>query len=287
MIVRAVLHNCKRKVNSPAPMPKDIHVLMIEDDPFARDLMGMLLTRDWRTRIVAEVGSDDDLQRVLDVPYQRIDAIVLDTEVPGNPEWPFQAAELTMRKNPDAKVLCTATRPEPGVLERILSGGLGGYASKKELGYSLAAAVAQVVKSGRFVLTESSYRLALQVRQELPRETVVFNGNRPVANLTPREEEIARLAILFNHPHRDLSDELLIRADQVSKHVSSVYSKLGLDEILAGELEPEIYIQDKLVLNHFRRILDKVSSQSSRRKTADMATLAFHLLTQPEVREVI
>jgi two-component system response regulator FimZ (fimbrial Z protein) len=268
-------------------MPKDIHVLMIEDDPFARDLMGMLLTRDWRTRIVSEVGSEDDLQRALDIPYQRIDATVLDTEVPGDANWPFKAAEITLGKNPATKILCTATRSEPGILKRVLDLGFGGYVVKKEMGYSLAAAVALVVKSGRFVLTESSYRLALRERLALPEEAVVLDGNRPVANLTPREEEIARLAILFNHPHRDLSDELLIRADQVSKHVSNVYSKLGLDQIIEGELAPDVFFQDKLVLKHFRRILGKVSRQSSRRKTADMATLAFHLLTQPEVRELL
>ena len=36
-------------------MPKDLYVLLIEDDPFARDLMSMLMSRDWRTRVIGEL----------------------------------------------------------------------------------------------------------------------------------------------------------------------------------------------------------------------------------------
>lgn len=67
--------------------------------------------------------------------------------------------------------------------------------------------------------------------------------------------------------------------------MSSVYDKIGLNEILNGEIEPEVFFQDKVVLKHFRRILNRVAEKKSRRKTADMATLAFHLLTVPEIDE--
>ena len=37
-------------------MAKDIQVLIIEDDPYARDLMTLLLTRDWRTHVIGEIA---------------------------------------------------------------------------------------------------------------------------------------------------------------------------------------------------------------------------------------
>jgi DNA-binding NarL/FixJ family response regulator len=264
-------------------MPKDIHVLLIEDDIYARDLMSMLLTRDWRTRVVGEVGSENDVEKFLSDPIQRIGAIVLDTEVPGDPEWPFRVAECAHHAGQHPIILCTATQPNADILRQVVAGKLHGYLIKREIGYGLAAALALAVKQGKWMITRSAYQLALQERIRLPENAVALDGTKPVAHLTPREAEIARLAILFNHPHRDLSDELVIRADQVSKHVSSVYTKLGLDEIINGEISPEAFIQDKMVLKHFQQILARVGSAKSVRKTADMATLAFHLLTEPEI----
>lgn len=266
-------------------MAKDIRVLLVEDDVYARDLMSMLLTRDWRTRIVGEAGTEAEVAGFLANPAHRIGAVVLDTEVMGDPEWPFRLAAYAERLDPKPAILGTATRPNREVLRRMAGGQFAGYVLKGEVGYGLAAAIVLAVYAGKWVITRAGYQLALRERIPLPENAALVDGTRPVANLTPREAEIARLAILFNHPHRDLSDELLIRADQVSKHVSNVYTKLGLDEVLSGELDPETMIQDKLVLKRFQKILNRVGVRPSSRKTADMATLAFHLLTVPDIRE--
>ena len=268
-------------------MPKDIRVLLIEDDLYARDLMSLLLTRDWRTRVVGEAGSEDDVKRILKNTFQKINTIVLDTEVPDDSDWPFRVAEMAKKTNIPTTILSTATKANPKVLKRLTEVGFGGYILKREVGYSLAAAVAQAAKHKRWVTTPSIYKLALLQRIQLPKTTVILDGTKPVAKLTPREDEIARLAILFNHAHRDLADELIIRADQVSKHVSNIYTKLGLDDILSGEISPDTFIQDKLVLHHFANILARVAASKSRRKTSDMATLAFHLLTVPEINDDI
>lgn len=267
-------------------MTKDIHVLLVEDDLYARDLMSMLLTRDWRTRVVGELGSESDVEKFLSEPIHRIGAIVLDTEVPGDPDWPFRIASYAQHSGQHPAIIFTATQPNTETLRRVLQGKFQGYLLKREIGYGLAAALASAVKQGKWVTTRGAYQLALRERLSLPENAVTLDGTKPVANLTPRETEIARLAILFNHPHRDLSDELVIRADQVSKHVSSVYTKLGLDEIINGEVKPEAFIQDKMVLQHFQNILDRIGEAKSVRKTADMATLAFHLLTEPEIRKL-
>ncbi|HUF37259.1 MAG TPA: response regulator [Anaerolineales bacterium] len=267
-------------------MPKDLNVLLIEDDPYARDLMGMLLARDWRTRVIAETGSEDGVRGLLDDPIQRVDTILLDTEVPGDPDWPFRITEIARTSVSKPDVIFTATAARAETLQRAVAEGHGGYLLKPEIRYSMASAVAVVSKNGLFAVTPSVYTLALQQRILLPERSVVLDGRKSTLNLTPREQEIARLAILFNHPHRELSDELLIRADQVAKHVSNVYSKLGLDEFLAGEIDPETFFQDDLILGRFRAILNRVSSNPTRRKTADMATLAFHLLTVPDIQEI-
>ena len=171
-------------------------------------------------------------------------------------------------------------------MRQAVSAGYEGYLIKQEIGYSLAASVTIAARSGHFVLTPGGYMMALQQRIALPEGSLVLDGRKSTTLLTPREAEIARLAILFNQPYRDLSDELLIRADQVAKHVSSIYSKLGLDEFLAGEIRPESMFEDPLIVARFSRILERVAASPARGKTADMATLAFHLLTVPEIRRI-
>lgn len=268
-------------------MPKDLHVLLIEDDPFARDLMSMLLSRDWRTRVIGELGSEDDVRQFLNNTIQKVDLVLIDTEMPGDPDWSFRIAEIAKTSEESPCVVFTATKSTPDALRKAIDGGFGGYLSKPEIGYALVGAIARAAKAGQFVLTPDAYKLALQERIKLPAKSTVLDGRKLTVDLTPREAEIARLAILFNQPHRDLSDELLIRADQVAKHVSNIYSKLGLDEFLAGEIQPEAFFDDQLILKRFRDILKRVSASPSRRKTADMATLAFHLLTVPEIREIL
>lgn len=267
-------------------MPKDIHIVLIEDDLYARDLMSLLLTRDWRTRIVGEAGSEDDVKELFDHLTQKTDAILLDTEVPEDPEWPFRVCELGQAMDVKPKIITTATRANQDVLKKLISGKFDGYLIKREVRYSLATAITLAVKMNKFVVTPSVYRLALRQRIALPDNTVILDGSKPVANLTPRESEVARLAILFNLAHRDLSDELVIRADQVSKYVSAAYTKLGLDEILSKTTSANVFFQDELVLAHFEQILTRVEGSASKRKTSDMATLAFHLLTVPELREI-
>ncbi len=269
-------------------MPKDIHVLLIEDDPYARDLMSLLLNRDWRTRVVGEVGSEKDVRQIIQDTqhsHQRIDAIILDTEVPEDPEWPFRVAAIAHQFDNPPAILCTGTKPLTNTLKQVVTGHFNGYVLKREVSYAIASAITEAAKNGKWVTTPSIRLLALRQRVQLPRDTIILDGTKPVAPFTPREEEIARLAILFNLAHRDLSDELIIRADQVSKYVSSVYDKLGLEQILQGEISPEVYFQDKVVLRHFERILTRVAASKSKRKTSDMATLAFHLLTMPEIRD--
>lgn len=269
------------------PPDKDLNLLLIEDDPFARDLMGMLLTRDWRTRLVGEVGSEEEVRRALAEPGRRIDAILLDTEVPDEANWLPRIAGLAALADPSPRILCTATKPDAHSLRQAVESGFGGYLIKKEIGYALGTAVSHSVKSRRFILTPSGYRAALGARLPLPPDSWLFDGTKPVAKLTPREAEIARLAILFNHPYNELSDELLIRADQVGKVVSQVYEKLGMDYIISGEIPPETIFDDEVILRNFRRILQQVAARKSKRKAADMPTLAFHLLTQPEMRQII
>ncbi|MFZ5880487.1 MAG: hypothetical protein ACOY0R_14045 [Chloroflexota bacterium] len=267
-------------------MQKEWNVVIVEDDPYARDFMSMLLRRDWRTRVVGEFSSLSgmELKQALRSPSAPVDILLLDTEVANDENWPTKVVQMTRMLPRPPLIVFTCTSPEPHILERILAAKGGGYIAKNEIMYALAAAIAAAAK-GHFVITPGV--LIVAGRLELPERTLVMDGTLPVTHFTAREKDLTRLAILFNLAQRDIADDLIISPDFVAEVMSQVYEKLGVRGILDGEKELESFFQDEKLLERCRSILEKHTAHGNRagRKAPGMSTLAFHLLTVPEATE--
>lgn len=267
-------------------MAKDIRVLIVEDDPYAGDLMALLLTRDWRTRVVGEVTNQSELVAFLAQPGGRVDTVVLDTEMPGAPDLPFELAALTEQMPDPPAVLFTGTQSSPRPLNWMINRQRGGYVMKNELFYALASAVS-VAAAGHCVITPGVQNARAQA--DLPVGSYILDGRRQWTAFTPREREIIRLAMIFNLAIRDMADELVLSPGWVSEIVSTIYMKLGLRGILTGEAILEDYFDDEIVLVHCREITQRGKSGSDEkklRKAPWMSTLAFHLLTIPESHRI-
>lgn len=265
-------------------MQKEIHAIIVEDDPFSRDFMSMLLRRDWRTRVVGEYGSDCaiELHHALRQAARRVDVLVVDTEVPTDEQWPMKVAQITRSLARPPVVLYTCTSPLQHTLEHVVGTSGSGYISKREILYALASAVSMAAR-GYFVMTPSVQMIAGKV--DLPERAVVMDGMIPVAQFTPRETDIARMGVLCNLEQRDIADDLAVSTDFVAEVTGKVYEKLGLRDILSGEKPPEDYLQDEALLTRVRSLLPQESGSPGKkgRKTAWMSTLAFHLMTVAEV----
>ena len=273
-------------------MAKDIRVLIVEDDPYAQDLMSLLLTRDWRTRVVGEVSDKEELEEFLAQGDSKIDVVVLDTEMPGKPELPFELAAMTKSLAKPPKILYTATKGSREPLERILHAACGGYVLKGELLYAMASAVSMIA-AGQCVITPGIQRILFGF--DYPSDVYSLDGRKLWATFTPREREIIRLAMIFNLAIRDMADELVLSPGWVSEVVSMIYLKLGLREILNGEAALEDYFDDENVLAHCRTITQRGEAgtagtagapEKKLRKAPWMSTLAFHLLTIPDVKKI-
>ncbi len=269
-------------------MNREIRVLIIEDDPYARDLMAMLLARDWRTRVVAELGSGSasEITNLLERPNHHIDLAIVDTETPSDPHWPAHAAEMLLAAQNPPGILYTCTRVDTSLLEHLPITRKGGYLVKSEILYALASAVC-LAAGGNWVITPGVQEIA--ALDKLPEPTVIVSGDTPVAHFTRRENDLLRLGILFNLAQRDISDELIVSTDFVSEVMGHIYEKLGLHEILAGEATLEEYFSDETVLARCRSILKRAPASSQNknlRKAPWMATLAFHLMTIPKVEKL-
>ena len=264
-------------------MVDDVRVLILEDDPFARNWMALLAARDLRTRVVGEIDQPAHLISFLEKSAERIDMILLDTDIPSGEDWIPRIRETLKSINRFPRILCTGITADARVLSQLTDPFCTGYVLKEEIRNSLAWAIS-LAGDGNWIITDSIQALASSIGFQLPRPCYVLEGRYAVQNLTPHQARVARLAFLFSMERRDLADELGVTEDWGYGLVSAVYEKIGLKDLLADDMSPADFLGNhSLLVSYFEKI--KEESEGSG-KARDMETLAFHLLTMPEMREL-
>lgn len=264
-------------------MVEDVRVLILEDDPFARNWMSMLAARDLRTRVIGEIDEPSKLISFLERSAERIDLILLDTDIPSGEDWIPRIRETLKSINRFPRILCTGITANPRVLSQLKDPFFIGYVLKEEIRNSLAWAIS-LAEDGNWIITDSIQALASSIDFPLPRPCFVLEGRYAVQNLTPHQAHVARLAFLFSMERRDLADELGVTEDWGYGLVSAIYEKIGLKDILAKDTNLDDYLGNhSLLTSYFEKIKEESEGTG---KARDMETLAFHLLTMPEMREL-
>ena len=263
-------------------MPKtEFQIAIVEDDPFARNWMALLAARDWRTRLSGEF---DEPLKIIPLLHQKasyVDLILMDTDIPGGETWiPQILGAISGMAHPPA-ILCTGIRANPGVLGRMSHPCFVGYILKKEINYSLAWAI-DIALSGKWVITEGVRSLSSAVRFPLPHPCVVLDGRKTLqSTLSKHQADVSRLAFLFSMERRELADELGIVEDWGYGLVSQIYEQLGVKDILNDDEAMDAYFGNQpLILAHIQKI--RAAGKNSV-KAHDLETLAFHIITMPEM----
>jgi DNA-binding NarL/FixJ family response regulator len=265
-----------------AKMVQDINVVIVEDDPFARNWMVLMGVRDWRTRVVGEVDEPSKLLPILKDKTAHADFIIIDTDIPGGENWISRILETVASLNQIPKILCTGLRPNAEVLRQLSHPAFVGYILKDEIRYSLAWAISMAI-DGKWVITDGVQALAYSIGFQLPKSCLVLDGRNVIGQLDERKANVARLAFLFSIERKELADELGVGKDWGYQLVSEVYEELGIKDVLEDEEILQNYFGDyELIMSYIKKI------KKSRRglKSKDMETLAFHMITMPEMSEL-
>jgi hypothetical protein len=265
-------------------MPKnEFLIAIVEDDPFARNWMALLAARDWRTRVGGEFDEPLKIIPLLHKKASMIDLILMDTDIPGGESWiPQILGAISGLPHPPA-ILCTGIRAKPEVLGRLSHPCFVGYILKNEISYSLAWAI-DAAMSGKWVVTEGVRSLAASMRFPLPHPCVVMDGRKTLqSTLSHHQAEVSRLAFLFSMERKELADELGIVEDWSYGLVSQIYEQLGVKDILNDDDTLKSYFADQpLIMAHIARIRSEGKGSV---KAHDLETLAFHIITMPEMVE--
>lgn len=261
-------------------MPKDIHVAILEDDVFSSNWMALLMVRDWRTRLVGEFGNKSDFCKFLEDGNQTFDVLIMDVDLIGDIFRISEICHLLKNKNQTAKILLTGIQPETRILNQIQDHRIRGYVVKREVGYSLSWIITFIEK-GYFVFTPSTLAATSNTNFVIPENKLIVEGRKHLPGFTDHETEVARMAFIFSLGRRDLADELKISEQWSYGLVSELYKKMGLADILVGEADLFSYIpESQIIRERFEEIIEQLGQST---KARDMETLAYHLITMPEV----
>lgn len=260
-------------------MAKDILVSILSDDLFSMNWMSLLIVRDWRTRVFTEGELINPLEEQEFETIQHVDVVVADLDSFVQNTNLFSNLNRYLAENPTLLVVGVGSRIEPLFFQRIPTRNIGGYLLKSEISSSLGWAVSFVYE-GLLVFTPGAHQSAFShgffsTKPERIIKSRVYPG------MTERQSEIARLAIIFSVGRRDLADELKISDQWSYGVVSELYEKLGLNELAHDKDDILAYLEnDAMIKIHIDEILAELGNS---KKARDLETLAFHILTLPEI----
>lgn len=257
-------------------MKRDILVALYSEDSFVLDWMSLLVVRDWRTQVIAEVTSPIEFTEALNQDHLMCDIIVIDIDSVSNLR---QLGSDIHKSGQDLKVIGLCRNQRLDFFNYIDESKIAGLLYKNEIETSLGWAITFAAE-GKPVYTPKGLQDAWEANFSVSRERLIL-CSRSYPGLTDRQSEIARLAIIFSIGRRDLADELKISDQWSYGVVSELYDHLGLSDLLDESQDfHNILENDSVIKAHIDEILEDLGNS---KKARDLETLAFHLLTMPVI----
>jgi DNA-binding NarL/FixJ family response regulator len=195
-----------------------MRVVIADDAVLLREGAARLL-EDAGCEVVAQAGDADDLLRK--VRAHKPDVAIIDVRMPPRNEDDGLRAALTIRDElPDVGILLLSQYVEDRYLAQLLAQGAEG------VGYLLKDRIAEVER-----LSEAVQRVAAGGSALDPEVVAQMLGRAreegPLDALTGREREVLAL-MAEGRSNRAIAAELFISERGIERHVTSIFTKLGL-----------------------------------------------------------
>ena len=195
-----------------------MRVVIAEDSVLLRQGLVHLLI-DAGMEVVAAVDDADHLLRVVDEHLP--DICVVDIRMPPtHTDEGVRAALVIRAQHPDVSVLMLSQYVEERYATDLIASHTSGF------GYLLKDRVADVTEFVEAVRRVADGGTALD--PEVVSQLLVRSRRAdPLAGLTPRETDVIRL-MAEGRSNAGIAAELVVSEGAVEKHVSSIFTKLGL-----------------------------------------------------------
>ena len=196
-----------------------MRVVIADDSLLIRDGLAALL-RDAGIDVVAQTDNADDL--MVEVAMHRPDVAIIDVRMPPtHTDEGLRAAEELRPRHPDVGILILSQHVEVGIATRLLAespAGLGYLLKDRVTDLDDFTAALDRIAGGGSALDPNVVSQLLAHGSQ---------ADDPINSLTPRERQVIEL-IAEGRSNKGIGERLVITERAVQKHVTSIFSKLGL-----------------------------------------------------------
>jgi DNA-binding NarL/FixJ family response regulator len=212
----------KRPPAAP-PAPARKNVLIVDDHPFMRAGLALLINRQPDLCVCGEAG--DPAAALTELAKSRVDLVVTDLTMPGRSGLDFIKDMHAL--HPALPILVVSMHDEIIYAERALRAGARGYIMKEAGGENFLAALRQVLGGQVYVSAKLSARILESLSARRPR-----GSSSPIQQLTDREFEVFQL-IGQGKSTREIAEQLHLSSKTVDVHRGNIKAKLGLTDLTA------------------------------------------------------
>lgn len=200
-----------------------VPVLLIDDDPHARQVMAQELHADARIDLVAQASSVREGRRL--IAQHAFDVMLVDLNLGDGTG--FELIELMKSTRPMAEAVVISAMEDEDYAIRAFELGATGYLIKNSWFDSFPQAVLQVVNGGASITPNLARRLLRRMegqplRAAAARAARVGSGGE---KLSDREREILR-HVASGHTSCEIGKRLGISDQTVNAHIKNIYRKL-------------------------------------------------------------
>jgi DNA-binding NarL/FixJ family response regulator len=202
-------------------MSSPVRVAIVDDDALVRAGLIMMLDGVHGISIVGEAADGDQVMQLVDAHAP--DVILMDIRMP---RVDGIAATVRVRRRPNPpEVLVLTTFDTDDHVVRALRAGASGFLLKDTPPAKIVAAIHAVADGEPAISPQVMRRL-------MDRVAVAADQHQKAQNrlkaLTEREVEVVR-AVATGHSNAEIATALFMSVATVKAHISSILSKLGLD----------------------------------------------------------
>jgi DNA-binding NarL/FixJ family response regulator len=204
-----------------ARVTRPLRVLIVDDDALVRAGLSMMLDGTGGITVAGEAADGDEVPAAADAHAP--DVVLMDLRM-SRVDGITATRRLRARPNPPEVIVLTTFDSDENILH-ALRAGASGFLLKDTPPDQIVHAVRQVA-AGDPIL---SPRITRRIMDRAAVEAGAYQRARAaLARLSPRENEVV-LAIAWGRSNAEIAAELFMSVATVKAHVSSVLTKLDLD----------------------------------------------------------
>jgi DNA-binding NarL/FixJ family response regulator len=197
-----------------------IRVLIFDDQDVVREGLSAILSTALGIEVVGM--GEDGTQAVEMVKKHQPDLVLMDLNMPGVNG--IHATRMIHDKFPDVRVLVLTTYDADEWVFDAIRAGAAGYLLKDTPRASLIKAIEGTAGGQTFVDPSVAGKLFTHVADH-----TVVHDTTIAAELNPRERDVLRL-LAHGRSNAEIAAQLFLSEGTVRNYVSSVFTKLGVDD---------------------------------------------------------